>query len=275
MINTLKLVGVVNVTNDSFSDGGKFLQKEKAIAHAHKLFNAGASYVDIGGDSTRPGSRCIGSQKEWNRISDVVRELSPLMPISVDTHNYATAEKAITCGAIMINDISGGADKRMLKVVSQAGIKYVAMASRIESPHVFNYCNTEAKLKTCINELEIKIKNIIEQALFFGVKPGNLILDPGMGAFVSKNELVSFYLLSNLYKVLGSNYSIFLGTSRKGFVARLFNISMHELRKLDVASVTLIQWAIKNLTESSMVPREIYVRVHNVKVAKALLNIAI
>lgn len=133
----ITLVGIVNCTPDSFSDGDPLATAVTYHDRALALIDAGADMLDVGGDSTRPGSLCVDDDEEWRRIAPIIEKLSHTIPISVDTHKAEVARRALQAGATVINDVSGGADPHLLEVVANASALYVCMFSASGIPHVF------------------------------------------------------------------------------------------------------------------------------------------
>ena len=256
MTAKVHIVGVLNVTPDSFSDGGRYLAPEAAIHHANLLLSSGADLVDIGADSTRPGSVCIGDEEEWSRLEPVLNGVSDITKVSIDTHSMPTARRAIKAGVRMINDISGGSQE-MFELVADTGVKLVIMYSRCPSPHVFKYEESENIFEDIRNFFDKKI-DAAEQT---GVALSQLIFDPGMGSFISKNPLISIELLHQ-FECFASYERLYLGVSRKGFLKTQFlqNESV-TTEALDTISFMKAAEVIQKLPESI----ELYVRSHNIE----------
>jgi len=253
-----KTYGILNVTPDSFSDGGHYFDVASALTHAEKLLDDGADVIDIGADSTRPNSRCVGEDEEWRRLEPVVNALAGKMALSIDTHHAAVAERALRSGARGINDISAGADPNMFRVVREFGGELVLMYSRCPAPH--NYVQSQEVFS--FDEIIHFFQERVECALREGVPQEKLILDPGMGAFIGgpKN---SWYVLSQLSRLDMFGLPILLGVSRKGFL-KAQDDDTPESR--DAAS------AVAALLSSLSCSSPVYVRTHNVAMTRRFLS---
>jgi dihydropteroate synthase len=273
-MNGLKLVGVLNITPDSFSDGRSFYNNPHvAVDKALKFIEEGAALVDVGADSTRPESMCVGPEEEWVRLRPVLELLSKEdIPFAVDTHHAEVAKKAIQLGALMINDVSAGADLNMLNVIASSEVKYVVMYSRC------NFFSPDAK-HTFLDEEEGDIigairdffVSFLSKAKAAGIDQGKLILDPGMGKFISDDPKNSWQVIRNL-KILSSlACPLYLGISRKGFLALpgegiLSDADKYFERDLNSAVAALI--AIRGLASD----QQLYVRTHNIAAHRKLMN---
>jgi dihydropteroate synthase len=228
------IVGILNVTPDSFSDGGAYRSSQCAIDRALQMVDEGADIIDIGGDSTRPGSVCVGVEEEWSRIGEVVEKLAPVIPVSIDTHQPEVARRAIDRGAAIINDVSGGQDEGMWQVIANAArddLKYCVMFSsfygRTALPHNLNFELDPSK--TLVQHIEQFSSDIKSRSAHYGIPTKRIILDTGMGGFLSRDPLVLLDLLSN-YPSLVSDPRLWsskttggwmLGVSRKGFLKHI------------------------------------------------------
>lgn len=208
-----KLVGILNITPDSFSDGGAYIEPSLAIRHAMQLVSDGADVIDIGGDSTRPGSICAGADLEWRRISETLKEIVALCDVSVDTHLANVARLAIKFGAKIINDVSAGSDPEMFSVIADSNAKIVITHTRCSAPHFF----TREKSGDLIRNIRVFFEEKIEKAIITGIRSEQIILDTGMGAFLSDNPLSSWELLRRFSELSDIEYPFMLGISRKGF----------------------------------------------------------
>lgn len=210
-----EIFGILNVTPDSFSDGGKFDTVAAAVAHAEHMLAAGATIIDIGGESTRPGSTRITPAEEQRRILQVVREVSQLgAVVSVDTLHASTAELALAAGAQIINDVSGGLhDPAMYQTVAAAGAKYVLGHWRgIPDPQHrrSNYDNVTA-------EVTAQLHRLAAAAQAAGVAPEQIIVDPGLG--FDKTAAQCWQLLHELGQLQQLGYPVLIGLSRKRMIA--------------------------------------------------------
>lgn len=252
------LVGILNITPDSFSDGGGFPTLKEQIAHAHALIDGGASIVDIGGDSTRPGSVCVGIEEEWRRIGPAVEALAPVMPISVDTHHSEVARRALQGGAKFINDVSGGSVE-MFDVVQRHNAKIVVMYSRCTAPHLFDK-PTPADLVSAIKDFFSDRLQISKQR---GLARDQIFFDPGMGGFVSESPRDSFLLIQKL-RELQSFEPLYIGVSRKGFLQLMTHEKPHER---DAVSAYIGARIVEQLSTHSL-----FLRVHNPKLQREFLS---
>ncbi|WP_224093417.1 dihydropteroate synthase [Nostoc sp. MS1] len=214
------LMGVLNVTPDSFSDGGKFNTTSAALAQAQALVAAGADIIDIGGQSTRPGAEQITLAEELERvlpIVELVRSQSSV-PISVDTTRASVAKAAIEVGADIINDISGGTfDSQMLPTVASLGVPIVLMHMR-GTPQTMQQFTDYQDL---MGEIASFLANQITIATNLGIKPEKIMIDPGIG--FAKNYEQNLEILRNLHLLRSLNCPILVGASRKSFIGRILN----------------------------------------------------
>jgi dihydropteroate synthase len=211
------VMGVINVTPDSFSDGGSWLEPIAAIEHGLQLCSQGADLVDVGGESTRPGAERPPVEEELRRVLPVIRGLSSAgVIVSIDTMRATVAEAAIDAGARVVNDVSGGqADPDMLRVVAEAGVPYVLMHWRGHSARMQDLATYNDVVAEVIGEL----RPLVDAALKAGVEPARIAVDPGIG--FSKTAEHNWTVLSRLpeFDVLG--HPVLVGTSRKVFLGRL------------------------------------------------------
>lgn len=214
------LMGVLNVTPDSFSDGGKFNTPSAALTQAQQLVAAGADIIDVGGQSTRPGAVEISLQEELDRVLSVLQVLRPEipMPISVDTTRSAVAKAAVEAGADMINDISAGTfDLNMLPTVAQLNVPIVLM-------HIRGTPQTMQKLthyQDLIGEIYRFLEQQINLANLAGIEPDKIMIDPGIG--FAKNYDQNLEILRRLSGFSPLNCPILVGVSRKSFIGRILN----------------------------------------------------
>jgi dihydropteroate synthase len=209
-----RVMGVVNVTPDSFFDGGRFLDPEQAIAHAERLVAEGADLIDIGGESTRPGSEGIRPEVEWARLEPVLRALRDRLsvPLSVDTRHPEVAVRAVDAGADLINDVEGLRSAEMRSAIAHSGAAVVVMHMR-GTPDTMQ-ANTEyADLR---DEVFSTLAGAVAQALEAGIPPNRVLIDPGLG--FGKSPEQSFELLSHIGELRSLGYPIVVGASRKSFL---------------------------------------------------------
>ena len=207
------IMGVLNLTPDSFSDGGKFNSKSKGINHAKNLIKFGSDLVDIGGESTRPGSKTISDDKEWKRIKNTIKKLSKKIPLSLDTRKSEIMKKGIKLGVKMINDISGlEHDSKSLQVLKKHKTPFVIHHSQ-GNPAIMQIKPTYKNVLLDIYDyFEEKIKYIRSK----GIKHNNIIIDPGIG--FGKNLKHNMKLISNISIFHSLGFPVLIGLSRKKFI---------------------------------------------------------
>lgn len=219
-LDRTRVMGVLNVTPDSFSDGGCWETTETAIAHGRALVDAGADLVDVGGESTRPGATRPVEGEELARVVPVIRALSEQgVSISVDTMRAAVARAAVDAGAVVVNDVSGGlADPAMLDTVAEIGAGYVAMHWRAHSREMQRhavYDGPEGVVGDVLDELGQRR----DAALAAGIRPDRLVLDPGLG--FAKTADHNWALVAHLDRFDELGQPILVGASRKTFLGHL------------------------------------------------------
>ena len=214
------LMGVVNVTPDSFSDGGECAKPLEALAQAQKLVEAGADIIDIGGQSTRPGAVQISLEEELERVLSVIEVLRKEIPIpiSVDTTCASVAFSAVNAGADLVNDISGGTfDPDMLATVARLNVPIVLMHLR-GTPQTMQQMTDYQNL---LGEIYQFLERQIVSAIASGVNPSKIIIDPGIG--FAKNQQQNLEILRNVCFFKSLNCPILVGASRKSFIGRILN----------------------------------------------------
>jgi dihydropteroate synthase len=211
------VVGVVNVTPDSFSDGGRYLDRDEAVEHGVALWRRGADLIDVGGESTRPGAARVDAETEIARVVPVVEALAGAgVPVSVDTTRATVAEAALVAGARVINDVSGGqADPNMVKVVAQADVPWILMHWRGPSENMA----AMASYVDVVREVRDELCRRVDAALAGGVDAGALVLDPGLG--FAKHAEHNWALLRRLDVLLALGFPLLIGASRKRFLGSL------------------------------------------------------
>ncbi|HET8616432.1 MAG TPA: dihydropteroate synthase [Actinomycetales bacterium] len=208
------VMGVVNVTPDSFSDGGEWFEPDNGIRHGLDLLAEGADLLDIGGESTRPGASRPGLQEELRRVMPVVRGLVDAgAVISIDTMHAEVARAALEAGAALVNDVSGGlADPGMAPVVADAGVPFVVMHWRGHSDHMDELARYDDVVADVRDELLRRVDSLVGQ----GVDPAQLVLDPGLG--FAKTGAHNLELLARLGDLVGLGRPLLVGASRKRFL---------------------------------------------------------
>ena len=250
------VMGVLNVTPDSFSDGGDFIRLEAALDHARVLQIAGADIIDIGGESTRPGAKRVTLAEEQARVLPVIEAIVAELgaKVSIDTMNAETARLAVGAGAAIINDVSGGlADPEMFKVAADTGATIIISHWRGFSDQM----DTLATYDDVAAEVAAELKLRVDAALATGIKQSQIVIDPGLG--FAKDMQQNWKLVARLDKLEELGYPILVGASRKRFIAGVIEPDeptevSNERRDLATAVLTAL-----------LLQRKIWgVRVHNV-----------
>jgi dihydropteroate synthase len=254
------IMGVLNVTPDSFSDGGKWATEDAAIAHALAMHADGADLIDVGGESTRPGAGRVSPADEQARIIPVITELARQgLVISVDTLNSSTARASAAAGASIINDVSGGlADARMASVAADSGLTYVAMHWRGHAQTM----NSLAVYGDVVADVRAELSARVEALTAAGLQREKIVLDPGLG--FSKDPEHNWRLLAHLSEFSDLGFPVMIGVSRKRFLADALpaDASIHA-RDLPTAVISVLAaqagaWAV---------------RVHDVAATRTALNV--
>lgn len=223
-----QIMGIVNVTPDSFSDGGKYNSVERAVHHALELYEQGADIIDIGGESTRPGHTVISSAEEIARVVPVIESLSkvtPHIPISIDTYKADVARAAIEAGAHIINDIWGlKKDKDMAPLAQEKGCPVILMHNRENTDY-----------NDFIVDAVADVKESISIALEAGISEENIILDPGIG--FAKTYEQNLIMMRSLGALNELGYPVLLATSRKRFIRNTLNLPVDDLVEGTAATV--------------------------------------
>ena len=214
----MQVVGVVNVTDDSFSDGGRYLNPDRAVEHGLALASDGATIIDVGGESTRPGAVRIDPRVETSRTAPVVKELSAQgITVAIDTMHAQVARAALENGAQIVNDVSGGrADPAMTDLLVEAGVPWVLMHWRsvsAERPHEVPH------YRDVVAEVRAELLASVDDAVAAGVDPANLVIDPGLG--FAKTAQHNWSLLNALPDLVATGIPVLVGASRKRFLGTL------------------------------------------------------
>lgn len=229
------VMGILNVTPDSFADGGKYLTKEDAINRGRRLVIEGADIVDVGGESTRPGADRITEEEELKRVIPVVKELVKNgAVVSIDTMRSEVAQQGIAVGATYINDVSGGlTDEKMAKVIaSNPKVQYIAMHWRGHSKQM----QKEVSYKDVVKEVKEELDERVSILLKSGVSNEQIILDPGIG-FAKESEH-NWKLLQNIERLSLLGYPLLVGVSRKNFLGELINAENPDDREAATIALT-------------------------------------
>ncbi|CCQ51171.1 dihydropteroate synthase [Crocosphaera watsonii WH 8501] len=212
------LMGILNVTPDSFSDGGQFNSLETALEQAKNMIDSGADIIDIGGQSTRPGAEEITLEEELKRVIPIIKHLRQYssIPISIDTTRSAVAQAAIKAGADIVNDISGGTfDEKMLSTVASLQVPIIIMHIRGTPKTMQQKTDYDDLINDIVNWLNTQIKQAIEA----GIEQDNIIIDPGIG--FAKNYQQNIELLKNLSSFHALGCPMLVGVSRKSFIGHI------------------------------------------------------
>lgn len=243
------IMGVVNVTPDSFSDGGRWSDTDAAIAHGHELLAQGADLLDVGGESTRPGASRPSVQDELDRVLPVVRALAASAPVSVDTMRARVATACVEAGAAIVNDVSGGlADPDMAPAVAQARVGYVAMHWRGHSHDMQSRTHYDDVAQDVRRELGDRRDHLLAA----GVRPELLALDPGLG--FAKTAAQNWTVLRAIEQFKSLGHPLLVGASRKSFLATVGSLGQEPIpadeRDAATAAVSVVLaqagvWAIR------------------------------
>ncbi|PRZ43165.1 dihydropteroate synthase [Antricoccus suffuscus] len=211
------VIGVLNVTSDSFSDGGRYLDESTALAHAEQMYADGADIIDVGGESTRPGAARVASGDEARRVVPVLKTLAARgIPTTVDTMRADVARAALDAGCTAINDVSGGlADPDMLPVAAAYDVPVILMHWRAHSATMRDFATYEDVVQDVRRELSARV----DAALAAGVKPERIAIDPGLG--FAKTAEHNWQLLRRLDALLELGYPVLVAASRKSFLGSL------------------------------------------------------
>jgi dihydropteroate synthase len=215
----LVVMGVLNVTPDSFSDGGRYADLDAAADHARRMVELGADIVDVGGESTRPGAQRVPAEEEARRVIPVIRLLaSDGISLSVDTYRASVAHASLDAGASIVNDVSGGlADPDMARVVADAGCPWILMHWRGHSAKM----DELASYDDVVADVRSELGQRVDSAVAAGVNPDLLAVDPGLG--FAKRAEHNWQLLAHLDAFTGLGLPVLLGASRKSFLGRLLH----------------------------------------------------
>ena len=212
-----RIMGILNVTPDSFSDGGRWNSVDDAIEHGALLHAEGADLIDVGGESTRPGAVRVSPDEEQQRVLPVVRELSDRgIRVSIDTLNSSTARAAAAAGASVVNDVSGGlADDEMFRTIASLETDYIVSHWRGHSDTM----NELANYNEVVGDVRTEIQRRVAELIIWGVDENRIIVDPGLG--FAKTSTHNWKLLGNLDRLASLGYPVLIGASRKRFLADL------------------------------------------------------
>lgn len=258
MLKSLKIVAILNVTPDSFSDGGRYFDVESAVKRGLEMIENEVDIIDIGGESTRPGSKGVDAEEEINRTIPVIKgilEQYPYAVVSIDTTKSIVADEALNSGATIINDVSGGLfDPEIWKVAANHGAKYIMMHTS-GTPDIM-------QSKTDYVDVVFEVKNYlfrrVELASQAGVK--NIILDPGIGFGKTVDQNIS--LIKHIDEFSENGNEVMIGLSRKSFLGKLYNLQVDE--RDYHSSLFELYAAIKGVS---------YIRTHNIENGMAIKKV--
>lgn len=254
-----KVVGILNLTPDSFSDGGEFLDYDKAKEHFQYMVESGADIIDIGAESTRPYSTPVSAEAQIGRILPILKyakESKITVPVSIDTRSAEVARKCIESGAVIINDVSGfDYDEKMADVIAKYGVKIIIQHSKGDPQTM----QDNPVYENLMDEIYLKLKEKVDFALSKGIKKENIIVDPGIGFGKTRED--NFEILKRIEEFNGLGCEIMLGLSRKSLLG--MKDETNEMK--DIFTVALNTLAVENKVD--------YIRVHNVPLHKKLLEV--
>jgi len=232
----IKVMGILNVTPDSFSDGGMYLTIEKAVARGIEMEKEGAAIIDVGGESTRPGAPPVAAAEEIKRVIPVIQELKKVLsiPISIDTMKSVVAEKAIRAGASIINDVRGFRDRDMIKVAADYAVTVCCM-HMLGEPRTMqeNPVYEDGVMNEILRWAELTVKDLCKH----GVAEEKIILDPGIG--FGKTVAHNLEIIHNLPRLRGMGYPLLVGANKKSFMSRILNKPPAELGPSTIAVHTM------------------------------------
>ncbi len=256
------VVGIINVTPDSFSDGGDFLDPEAAAEHAVTMLDEGAEILDLGGESTRPGSDPVSQKEEVRRVVPVVERILSARPgavISVDTYRSGTAAAALEAGASFVNDVTAlRGDPRMASVIHEASCPVVLMHMQGEPKTM----QKEPHYEDVVREVRDFLARRADHAVAAGIRPENVIVDPGIG--FGKNLEHNLALLRNLDAIVDLAFPVLIGASRKRFIGRITGLQEAKQRVFGTVATTVLAYE-RGAT---------FFRVHDVRANREALAVA-
>ena len=254
------IMGILNVTPDSFSDGGKFMDPSLAVAQAQKMVDQGADIIDIGGESTRPGAEEVDEKEEIARIRPIVQAIGKGIdiPFSIDTRKASVAQVALDCGASMVNDVSAlRDDSRMGTIVQESGACVVLMHRQGPSATMQN----APQYRDVVEEVKSFLSQSMTMALSKGISPDRMIIDPGIG--FGKTCGHNLEILANIGRFLQLEQPLMIGLSRKAFIGQLTGKPVDERETGNAAAVAIAVWQGVNI-----------LRVHDVGATKDAIKVA-
>jgi len=260
MKSAVKIMGILNVTPDSFSDGGVCFSLNKAISRAKEMIKEGADIIDVGGESSGPNSVFVSEEEELKRVIPVIKKIAPICKkhkvlISIDTYKSEVARQAVKAGASIINDVTAlRGDPKMAKAAAELNVPIILMYSKDSTART---TRCEKKYKDVVKNVMEFLEKQIKYARDAGIKKENIIIDPGMGAFISAIPEYSFEILRRLFEFKKLGCEILIGTSRKSFLPGTLNQRL-------IPSLIANMVAVKNGAR--------ILRVHDVSYSRKMLS---
>jgi dihydropteroate synthase len=223
------IMGILNVTPDSFSDGGDYIRIEDAVHRARKMVAEGADIIDIGGESTRPGFAVVTQEEELSRVIPVIEALSREVnvPLSIDTYKTEVAKQALAAGAHIINDVWGG----------QADVRMAEVAASYDCPFIITHNRQNPVYSDFLHDVITDLQLYANQAREVGVREGRIILDPGIG--FAKTYEQNLFLMNRLRAIVDLGYPVLLGTSRKSVIGQTLHLPPEERLEGTASTVAL------------------------------------
>ena len=257
MLKETRIMGILNVTPDSFSDAGLFVDADKAVEHAKQMAEDGADIIDVGGESTRPGSHDISEEEELKRVKPVIERLlnEIKVPVSIDTYKPKVAEKCLELGASLVNDITGLRNKEMIEVIAKYKVPVVIMHMKGAPKNM----QQNPTYEDVVKEIKLFLSERISEARKAGIN--EIIIDPGIGFGKTTEHNLQILKRLSEFKELGC--PILIGPSRKSFIGNITGLAVNERLEGTLASVAI---AVMNGAD--------IVRVHDVKECKMAIKIA-
>ncbi len=256
-----KIVGILNITENSFSDGGMYFNTDKACEHLHQLVDGGADIIDIGAESTKPFSEPVSAENQLERILPVlsyIKDKNINIPISIDTRSSLVAKKCIEYGVKIINDVSGlDYDKNMADIIASSGVQVIIQHSKGTPENM----QISPHYESLMDEIYLDLKKRIDFAVSKGIKVENIIIDPGIGFGKTRED--NFEIIRRIEELYGLGCPVMLGVSRKS----LLNMQEKDNLTKDIFTVALNTLAVERKVD--------YIRVHNVKLHRELLDLNI
>jgi dihydropteroate synthase len=253
-------MGILNVTPDSFSDGGRYFDHDKAIARGKEIEQEGADILDIGGQSSRPGSEPVPEDEEISRVLPIISALASTLriPVSIDTYRTSIAQRAIEAGAQIVNDISAFRfDDRMASLVASTRAGVVLMHSRGSRLTL----HRQSRMTDPVNEVAASLARSVDHALAVGIRGDAVVLDPGIGFGKAAEESVEVLKSLDVFSKIG--YPLLVGTSRKSFI-----------RTIAQETPEVLDWGTAATVVAAILKGTHIVRVHDVRQARVLRDVA-